>query len=123
MEQSTNEAIRNDVLAEVLIDMVEKGEHGLCVSDILVSFMNNRMLQEERDDILELLEVGLLDRITDALGSGGETSTYSYATKNFSEGKIVILDDVKDLHRAIELLNEAGVETRVNDYNEILCTI
>jgi hypothetical protein len=36
--------------------MVESGEHGLNAVDILVSFMNNRMLQVERDDIMDLLK-------------------------------------------------------------------
>ena len=56
MEKTPNENDRNDVLGEILVRMVELGEHGLCVSDILVSFMNNRMLQEERDMIIDLLK-------------------------------------------------------------------
>jgi hypothetical protein len=50
------EQIRCDALGELLEDMVENGEHALTVSDILVSFMNNVMLQEERDEILERLK-------------------------------------------------------------------
>jgi len=46
------EQIRCDALGELLEDMVDNGEHGLTVSDILISFINNVMLQEERDDIL-----------------------------------------------------------------------
>ena len=54
MEKSQKESERNDLLAELLVGMVQNGgEHALCVSDILVSFMNNRLLQEERDEIME----------------------------------------------------------------------
>ena len=49
-----NEQIRCDALGELLEDMVaNSNEHGLTVSEILISFMNNVMLQEERDEILE----------------------------------------------------------------------
>ena len=50
---SANEQIRNDAIGEMIADMVENGEHGLTASDILISFMNNVMLQEERDEIIE----------------------------------------------------------------------
>ena len=57
MEKTQKENDRNDTLAELLVEMVETSrEHGLNAVDILVSFMNNRMLQEERDDIMDLLE-------------------------------------------------------------------
>ena len=57
MEKTQKENDRNDTLGEILVGMVETSrEHGLNVVDILVSFMNNRMLQEERDDIMDLLE-------------------------------------------------------------------
>jgi hypothetical protein len=56
MEKSHKESERNDILGELLVDMVQNGEHSLCVSDILVSFMNNRLLQEERDEIMEQME-------------------------------------------------------------------
>jgi hypothetical protein len=46
------EQIRCDALGELLENMVANGEHGLTASDILISFINNVMLQEERDDIL-----------------------------------------------------------------------
>jgi hypothetical protein len=36
--------------------MVKEGEHGLNAVDILVSYMNNVMIQEERDDIIDLLK-------------------------------------------------------------------
>jgi hypothetical protein len=49
---------RNDAIQELLADMVENGEHGLTAVDILISFMNNVMLQEERDEILERLKKG-----------------------------------------------------------------
>jgi hypothetical protein len=53
----SNEQIRCDALGELLEGMVENSrEHGLNAVDILVSFMNNVMLQEERDEILERLE-------------------------------------------------------------------
>jgi|SanBayMetagenome_1026888.scaffolds.fasta_scaffold241297_1 hypothetical protein len=59
MEKSFNENERNDILEELLVDMVQNGgEHALCVSDILVSFMNNRLLQEERDEIMEQMDKG-----------------------------------------------------------------
>jgi hypothetical protein len=52
-----NEQIRCDALGELLESMVSNsGEHGLTVSDILISFMNNVMLQEERDEILEKIQ-------------------------------------------------------------------
>jgi hypothetical protein len=47
-----DEQMRNDALGEMIADMVENGEHGLTASDILLSFINNVMLQEERDMIL-----------------------------------------------------------------------
>jgi len=50
---SANEQMRNDAIGEMIADMVENGEHGLTASDILISFMNNVMLQEERDEIIE----------------------------------------------------------------------
>lgn len=50
------EQIRCNALGELLEGMVEKGEHALTVSDILISFMNNVMLQEERDEIIERLK-------------------------------------------------------------------
>jgi hypothetical protein len=56
MEKTPKENDRNDTLGELLVEMVESGEHGLSVVNILVSFMNNRMLQEQRDDIMDLLE-------------------------------------------------------------------
>ena len=56
MEQSQNESTRNDVLDNILYTMVKEGEHGLNVSEILVSYMNNRMIQDERDDIMDLLK-------------------------------------------------------------------
>jgi hypothetical protein len=57
MEKSFKENERNDILEELLVDMVQNGgEHALCVSDILVSFMNNRLLQEERDEIIEQMD-------------------------------------------------------------------
>lgn len=56
MESSLKESNRNDVLGEILVGMVESGEPGLCVADVLVSFMNNIMLQEERDMVLDLLK-------------------------------------------------------------------
>jgi hypothetical protein len=46
------EQIRCDALGEMISDMVDNGEHGLTASDILLSFINNVMLQEERDMIL-----------------------------------------------------------------------
>ena len=56
MEQSEKEQLRNDVLDSILVSMVNEGEHGLNAVDILVSYMNNVMLQEERDDIMDLLK-------------------------------------------------------------------
>ena len=56
MEKTPKENDRNDTLGELVFGMVESGEHGLNAVDILVSFMNNRMLQEERDDIMDLLK-------------------------------------------------------------------
>ena len=50
---SANEQMRNDAIGEMIADMVENGEHGLTASDILISFMNNVMLQEERDEIIK----------------------------------------------------------------------
>jgi len=48
---------RNEAVHEVLCDLVEKsGEHGLTAVDILISFMNTVMLQEERDEIIERLK-------------------------------------------------------------------
>jgi hypothetical protein len=39
------------------VEMVEtSGEHGLTATDILISFMNNEMLQEERDEIIERIK-------------------------------------------------------------------
>ena len=59
MEKSFKENERNDILGELLVDMVQNGgEHALCVSDILVSFMNNRLLQEEREEIMEQMDKG-----------------------------------------------------------------
>jgi hypothetical protein len=41
----------------MLVDMVEtSGEHGLTSTDILISFMNNEMLQEERDEIIDRIK-------------------------------------------------------------------
>lgn len=56
MEQPQGESARNDVLDNILYTMVKEGEHGLNVSDILVSYMNSRMLQDERDMIIDLLK-------------------------------------------------------------------
>ena len=54
-----NEQIRCDALGELLENMVaDSSEHGLTVSDILISFMNNVMIQEERDKILEGIQKG-----------------------------------------------------------------
>jgi hypothetical protein len=54
-----NEQIRCDALGELLENMVaDSNEHGLTVSDILISFMNNVMLQEERDEILAGIQKG-----------------------------------------------------------------
>ena len=57
MEKTPKENDRNDTLAELLVEMVETSrEHRLCVADVLVSFMNNRMLQEQRDYIMHFLK-------------------------------------------------------------------
>ena len=57
MEKTPKEKDRNDTLEKILVWTLEtSNEHGLNVVDILVSFMNNRMLQEERDDIIDLLK-------------------------------------------------------------------
>ena len=57
MEKTPKEKDRNDSLEKILVWTLETSkEHGLNVVDILVSFMNNRMLQEERDDIIDLLK-------------------------------------------------------------------
>ena len=49
-----NEQLRCDALGELLENMVaNSGEHGLTACDILISFMNNVMLQEERDEIIK----------------------------------------------------------------------
>ena len=56
MEQPQGESTRNFVLDNVLVSMVENGEHGLNVVDILVSYMNNVMIQDERDQIIDLLK-------------------------------------------------------------------
>ena len=57
MEKTPKEKDRNDTLEKILVGTLETSkEHGLNVVDILVSFMNNRMLQEERDDIIDLLK-------------------------------------------------------------------
>ena len=56
MEKKSIEDQRNKFLGKTLNVMVESGEHGLCVSDILVSFINNQMLQDERDMIIDLLK-------------------------------------------------------------------
>lgn len=56
MEQSEKEQLRNDVLDNILVSMVKDGEHGLNAVDILVSYMNNVMIQDERDDIMDLLK-------------------------------------------------------------------
>jgi len=54
-----NEQIRCDALGDLLENMVaNSGEHGLTASDILISFMNNVMLQEERDEILAGIQKG-----------------------------------------------------------------
>ena len=43
---SEKEQKRNDAIQNILVDMVEtSGEHGLTATDILISFMNNEMLQ------------------------------------------------------------------------------
>ena len=56
MEKTPKENDRNDVLDNILYTMVKDGDHGLNVSDILVSYMNSRMLQDERDMIIDLLK-------------------------------------------------------------------
>jgi len=56
MEQSEKEQLRNNVLDSILVSLVKDGEHGLNAVDILVSYMNNVMIQEERDDIIDLLK-------------------------------------------------------------------
>ena len=57
MEKTPKEKDRNDSLEKILVWTLDTSkEHGLNVVDILVSFMNNRMLQEERDDIIDLLK-------------------------------------------------------------------
>jgi hypothetical protein len=54
---SEKEQKRNDAIQNILVDMVEtSGEHGLTATDILISFMNNEMLQEERDEIIERIK-------------------------------------------------------------------
>ena len=50
-----NGQIRCDELVELLENMVANSG-GLTVSDILISFMNNVMLQGERDEILERIQ-------------------------------------------------------------------
>jgi hypothetical protein len=53
---TSNDYFRNEAVQELLTDMVENGEHGLTGVDILISFMNTEMLQEERDEIIERLK-------------------------------------------------------------------
>ena len=53
---SASEQIRNDAIGELIEQMIEEGEHSLTASDILVSFINNVMLQEERDEIIDRIK-------------------------------------------------------------------
>lgn len=54
--ENTKESERNLALDLLLVNMVENSvEHGLTAVDILASYMNNVMIQEERDDIMDLL--------------------------------------------------------------------
>ena len=50
-----NEKNRNEKLNDVLIRMMKEGEHGLSVNDILVSYMNNVMIEDEREEIIDRL--------------------------------------------------------------------
>jgi len=55
--ENTKESERNLAIELLLVNMVEtSGEHGLNAVDILVSYLNNVMLQDERDDIMDLLK-------------------------------------------------------------------
>lgn len=50
----TKENERNEYLDKVLINMLEEsGEHGLCVADILSSYINHVLLDEEREIIID----------------------------------------------------------------------
>jgi hypothetical protein len=54
---TNDDYFRNEAIQELLADMVENGgRHGLNAVDILITFMNEEMLQEERDEILERLQ-------------------------------------------------------------------
>ena len=52
---TNDDYFRNEAIQELLAQMVEDGEHALTAVDILISFMNTEMLQEERDEIIERL--------------------------------------------------------------------
>jgi hypothetical protein len=53
---TNDDYFRNEAIQELLAQMVEDGEHALTGVDILISFMNTEMLQEERDEIIERLK-------------------------------------------------------------------
>jgi hypothetical protein len=53
---NANDQIRNDSIGELLEQMIDEGEHSLTASDILLSFINNVMLQEERDEIIDRIK-------------------------------------------------------------------
>jgi hypothetical protein len=52
---TNDDYFRNEAVQELLAQLVEDGEHALTAVDILISFMNIEMLQEERDEIIERL--------------------------------------------------------------------
>ena len=52
---TNDDYFRNEAVQELLAQLVEDGEHALTAVDILISFMNHVMLQEERDEIIERL--------------------------------------------------------------------
>ena len=81
-----NEKNRNNKLNELLTEMVKKGEHGLNVTDILVSYMNNVMIEDEREEIIDRLNIRPTMKLSESItmvSSGGFIEEYPSDDEEF----------------------------------------
>ena len=94
-----DEKNRNNKLNEFLIEMVKKGKHGLNVTDILVSYMNNVMIEDEREEIIDRLNI----RPKTIVETTVELFTRSY--DGYTEIKTFSKDKVDFLEETLEFFN------------------
>ncbi len=118
-----DEKNRNNKLNEFLIEMVKKGEHGLNVTDILVSYMNNVMIEYEREEIIDRLNIKPKMKLSESItmvSNGGFTYEYPTDDEEFLEKlcRALVYDyrnDDKQLEEVIKRYNNHPNKEHLED--------